>query len=128
MNSTKTKLMAEIPLGVSVVFQLWVLLFKTSSDLGIIENILTIPFGALMLLAPFIWSYILIRKGNPMLSLAVTIPSAIIYLAAYYIEFVMPYSGGGASMIYAVAPAYAFTASGICYFIVRRFTQKKINT
>lgn len=121
------KLIATVPLILAVSFQLWVLLFKTNSDLSVLENIIFFPIEALLLVGPFIWSLIILRgERNPLVSLTITLPAAAVYFFAYYIEFHAPYGGGGASMIYVSAWAVALAAAGVCFHLCGMFIESRV--
>jgi ABC-type Na+ efflux pump permease subunit len=120
------KWIAGTPLGIITLFQLWIIFFRSGSDLSLIDQLSLLPFAILMFIGPLIWSFIIFfQDDNPLISLTVTIPSALIYLAAFYIEFLKPYQGGGASMVYAVAWVYAFMASGLCFLIYKLVNKTK---
>lgn len=102
-----------IPLAIAVAFQLWVL-FNFSSNM----SIQALPYLLLGLGAPYIWAFFVVMgRGNPLVSLAITLPSSLVYFWSYYSCFVIR----TANICYAIEWIVALLLSGLCVLVTRKF-------
>ena len=103
-------------LGVgSIVVALGVQLFNDIAcyERGLFEALSTLWFPAI----PLVPALIALGSGNPLRAVGGSLVVIGFYLLAFYTDCVVPYSGGGASMVYVAVVMYGFPLAVVAVFV-----------
>ncbi len=99
----------------SIVLALGVQLFNDFAcyERGFLEALSTLWFPAI----PLFPALIALGSGNPLRAVGGSLVAIGFYLLAFYTDCVVPYSGGGASMVYVAVVMYGFPLAVVAVFV-----------
>lgn len=99
----------------SIVLALGVQLFNDLAcyEREFFEALSTLWFPAI----PLVPALIALGSGNPLRAVGGSLVAIGFYLLAFYTDCVVPYSGGGASMVYVAVVMYGFPLAVVAVFV-----------
>lgn len=99
----------------SIVIALGVQLFNdvTCYERELFEALSTLWFPAI----PLVPALIALGSGNPLRAIGGSLVAVGFYSLAFYTDCVVPYSGGGASMVYVAVVMYGFPLAVVAVFV-----------
>lgn len=99
----------------SIVVALGVQLFNDLAcyERDLFEALTTLWFPAI----PLVPALIALGSGHPLRAVGGSLVATGFYLLAYYVDCVVPYTGGGASMVYVAVVMYGFPLAVIAVLV-----------